>query len=111
MYLRIYDLNKKLIEKEVFIYRYYLQSLFFETKKSSIYKVSTKEVNNKKYFKYYKMILHKLLEYGVIEVGLISRINKRREDKGKYRNLVFQVTKIKFINHLIRYMKLILIEL
>lgn len=105
VYLLVYDLNGKQIEKESYIYT---QSIFnhliVKLNTLAIVYASKKKANSETYFRYYKTIVYelksfevfiKLLKEGIIIVDLISRISKSGSDKGRYRNknLVFSISK------------------
>lgn len=105
LYLCVYDINKKLIEKESFIYLKTIKKhLLTKIKKLAIIKASKKQINNIEYFRYYKLnfyilkgydIFLNLLKNGLIEISLISRISKSGLNAGRYynKNLVFQIKK------------------
>lgn len=105
LYLRVYDKNKKLIEKRSFIYLETIKKhLLTKIKKLAIIKASKKQINNNEYFRYYKLNFYILKDYdtflnllkkGLIEISLISRINKSGLNAGRYcnKNLVFQIKK------------------
>ena len=105
LYLSVYDLNKKLIEKKAFVYintiKYHLLT---KLNNLSIVKSSKKKINNIEHFRYYEISFYilkdfntfiNLLKEGIIEISLISRISKSGETAGKYhnKNLVFQIKK------------------
>lgn len=105
LFLKVYDKNDELIEMKSFVY---LKSIYDHliiklSNLAVIYAYKTRK-NKIDYFKYYKIIIYKLisfdkfislLEEGFIIVDLISRINKSGVDKGRYRNknLVFSLKK------------------
>lgn len=105
LYLCVYDINKNLIEKEAFVYLNTIK-LHLQTKLNNlaIVKSSKKKINNVEHFRYYEISLYtlkdfdtflNLLQEGLIEVSLISRISKSGTDAGRYhnKNLVFQIKK------------------
>ena len=105
LFLCVYDLKDKLIEKKSFVYTENIKQ-HFKTKLSilAIVYVSIKKIDNKKYFRYYKIEVYKansfdkfveLFENDIINASLIARMNKSGIDAGRYRNknLVFQIDK------------------
>ena len=105
LYLCVYDINKNLIEKEAFIYLNTIKE-HLQTKLNNlaIIKASKIKNNNVEYFRYYELSFYTLKNYetfinllqeGIIEISLISRISKSGETAGKYhnKNLVFQIKK------------------
>lgn len=105
LYLCVYSINNKVIERKSFVYldsirnhlELKLNTLAFIYSKSRIF-------NNIKYFRYYQINIYKLksfefflnlLNEGIIDVSIISRISKSGQDKGRYRNknLVFEINK------------------
>lgn len=105
LYLCVFDRNKKLIEKESYIYLETLKHhLLTKLQSLAIIKASKKTINEKEFFRYYQIniytlksfeIFTDLLKKGIIEVSLISRINKSGFYAGRYynKNLVFQINK------------------
>ena len=72
----------------------------------ALVRASKKKINNKTYFRYYKINIYELISFEKfvellrnddIIVSLISRIGKSGNDAGRYRNknLVFQIKKDK----------------
>lgn len=107
MFLYVFDLKNKLIEKESFVY---LQSLYnhlcLKLQKLALIHASTKKINDSKYFRYYSIDIYELISFekfiellkkDELEISLISRISKSGEDAGRYRNknLVFSIKKDK----------------
>ena len=105
MYLCVYDLKDNLLEKDSFVYTSKINSHFIlKLKKLAIVHASTKKIDNKKHFRYYKIDIYELIninkiidliEEDIIKISLISRIGKSGEDAGRYRNknLVFEIEK------------------
>lgn len=113
IYLNVYDINDKLIERKSYIY---VNSIYnhinLKLNKLAIIYASIKREKNANYFRYYKMNIYKLisfskflalLENDIVGVDLIARINKSGIDAGRYRNknLVFYINKNK-INELFK---------
>lgn len=96
IYLCIFDGNGILLEKEAFLYFDSIKEhLYKKLKKLAFIKASTKKFNNIKYYRYYSLGLYylkdfetflNLLENDLLEVWIVSRINKSGKDIGKYRN-------------------------
>ena len=105
LYLCVYDINDQLIENDSFVYISNIHKHFItKFNKLAVVYASTKMLNKEKYFRYYKIDIYKsknfntfieLLKKDIINVSLISRMNKSGIDAGKYRNknLVFQISK------------------
>lgn len=105
LYLCIYNLDNKLIEKKSFVYLSTIKNhLLLKLNTLALIHASKKQENNKLYFRYYSIIIYKLkgfniflelLNKGIIEISLISRIGKSGKEKGKYnnKNLVFHIKK------------------
>lgn len=105
IFLCVYNLNNKLIEKKSFIYLDTIKTHLFTKFNTLAYvKASKKVLNNNEYFRYYELSLYKLktfdtfldlLNKGVIDVCLIARIGKSGNDIGKYKNknLLFKIKK------------------
>ena len=103
----MYDINKELIEKKSFIYiKTLYDHLMIKLQKLAMIYALQKNINGKKYFKYYKIDVYEikgfgkfmyLLENGFINASLVSRIGKSGNDAGKYRNknLAFAIEKDK----------------
>lgn len=105
IFILIYDLNMKLIERTSYIEFSSLNSRI-TTKLSNVALVyaSKKIINSSVYFRYYKMIIYKytcfenflnMLESGKIFVTISGRISRSGEKEGKQRNknLVFKIEK------------------
>ena len=107
LFLCVYNLKNKLIEKESFVYIDTIKEhLLLKMSYLALIYASQRKFNNEKYFRYYRMIMYQLKDFktfiellnnGEIDVSLISRISKSGTDKGRYRNknLVFQIKKDK----------------
>lgn len=107
LYLAVYDKNSELIEKTSFVYLSSIKDhLLLKLNQMALVYSATRTINNRKYYKYFKMEIYKLknfeiflklLEAGDIEVDIISRISKSGNDAGRYRNknLVFKINKAK----------------
>ena len=105
LYLCVYDLKDVLIEKESFVYlKTIKEHLNLKLNRLAVIYTSTKKIHNEKYFRYYKIDIYnfigfdrflRLLNFGIIEVSLTSRISKSGDDTGRYRNknLVFSIKK------------------
>ena len=107
LYLAVYDKNNVLIEKTSFVYLSSIKEhLLLKLNQLALIYSATRTIQNKKYFKYFKMEIYKLksfetflklLDSGDIEVDIISRISKSGNNAGRYRNknLVFKIDKNK----------------
>ena len=107
LFLCVYDLKNKLIEKQSFVYVDTIKEhLNLKLNNLALIYASQRKINNEKYFRYYRIIIYQLKEFetflnllntGEIDVSLISRISKSGNDIGRYRNknLVFQIKKDK----------------
>lgn len=105
LYLCVYDLNENIIEKKSFVYLSSIHNhLTLKLSELAIIYASKKKIENKTFFRYYKLELYKLisfekfiqlLELGEIDVSIIARtgINHKREEKYQNKNLVFQIKK------------------
>ena len=105
LFLCVYDINKNLIEKEAYLNLETIkQHLLTKIKNLAIIKASKKKIDKIEYFRYYQINIYKLKDYhtfiellkkGIIEISLISRINKSGINAGRYynKNLVFQIKK------------------
>lgn len=105
LFLEVYDKEDNFVEKESFVYFESMKNhLTLKLNFLALVYASQKKMNKDKYFRYYKMCLYKLisfekflslLESGVINVSLISRVSKSGADQGRYRNknLVFEIRK------------------
>lgn len=114
LYLCVYDLNNKLIEKTSFVYLSTIyHHIMVKLKYLAIIYASQKKENNMIFFRYYKLTIYELISFekfldmlkkGRIDVDIIARINKSGIDKGRYRNknLVFKIKKSR-IEELFKY--------
>lgn len=105
IFLCVYDNTKNLIEKISYVsFNKIYEHLITKLNKLAIVYASKRKEAEFEYYRYYRIILYtlkdkeifmKLLEEGIIKVGLISRISKSGPDKGRYRNknLVFEISK------------------
>lgn len=105
LFLCVYDKNKKLIEKESYVYLDTIKKhLNTKINQLAIIKASKKKIDNIEYFRYYLITLYtlksfdtflNLLNEGEIEITINSRINKTGITAGRYynKNLVFQIKK------------------
>jgi len=104
-YICVYDNKYNLIEKESYIYLDTIKNhLLTKLKNLAIIKASKKEIAKKESFRYYQLNIYtlkdfskfiELLKQGIIEISLISRMNKSGEKIGRYcnKNIVFQIKK------------------
>ena len=104
-YLLVYDLHDNLLERESFVYFDSMYNhLCLKLNILAYVNAIKKTINKIDYFRYYDVTIFKLkgfdtflnlLKNGVIDIGLIARIGKSGNDKGRYRNknLVFQISK------------------
>lgn len=107
IFLNVYDLDKNLIEKKSFIYIKTLYNhLMIKLQKLAMVYALQKNINGKKHFKYYKIDIYEmkefgkfiyLLENGYITASLVSRLGRSGNDAGRYRNknLAFAIDKEK----------------
>ena len=105
LYLCVYDSKYNLIEKESYVYLETIKNhLLTKIKNLAIIKASKKVTNNTEHFRYYQINIYTLKDYntfiellkqGIIEISLISRMNKSGDKVGRYsnKNLVFQIKK------------------
>lgn len=103
LFLLVYDENKKLIEKQSFIYLDTIKKhLLTKVNNLAYIKGSKKKINEKEYFRYYEISLYKLKSFNIfielllngdIDVTVMSRISKSGSSAGRYfnKNLVFQI--------------------
>lgn len=105
IYLSIYDKNNKLIERNSFINFETLKTKL-EIKLSTLALVfaSKKEIDNHPHFRYYKIIIYKLISFekfidllkqNIIIVDICGRISRSGTESGRQRNknLVFKISK------------------
>ncbi len=105
IYLKVYDLNNKLIDDKSFIYLDSIYNhLYLKLKTLAIIHAYTKKLNGVNYFRYYSIDIYNLMDFDTflyllknddIQIDLISRLNKSGVDAGRYRNknLVFSIRK------------------
>lgn len=105
LYLCVYDNKYNLIEKVSYVYLETIKEhLLTKLSNLAVIKASKKVIDNSEYFRYYQLNIYTLKDYntfidllkqGIIEISLISRMNKSGEKAGKYsnKNLVFQINK------------------
>jgi len=105
IYLAIYDKYNSLIEKNSYIEFQTLKNIL-ELKLSllAIVWASKKIIDNKPYFRYYKIIIYKLISFekfidlinkNIIIINIVGRVSRSGLDAGRQRNknLVFQISK------------------
>lgn len=105
IYLSVYDKDYKLIERNVFITFETLKNRL-ELKLSTLAVVwaSKKNLNQTLYFRYYKIIIYKLISFDkfiellkkdIIIVNIVGRVSRSGLESGRQRNknLVFQIGK------------------
>ena len=107
IFLCVYDLTDNLLERQSFVYLISIYNhLMLKLNRMALVRASKKKINNKTYFRYYKINIYELISFEKfvellrnddIIVSLISRIGKSGNDAGRYRNknLVFQIKKDK----------------
>ena len=105
IYLLVYDMNKKLIEKLSYIDFYSLEErIMLKLSNLSLIYASKTKKENSQYFRYYKIVFYKikdfdifldLLEKDKIEVTLCARVSRSGVECGRQRkkNLVFKILK------------------
>ena len=105
LFLRIYDLNGKLIEQTTFVHIETIKKhLLMKLNNLAIIRASKKIIDNKEYFRYYEINFYKLknsdvffelLKNGFIEVIINSSFQKSGKYVGRYHNkgLIFQIKK------------------
>ena len=103
IYLCVYDLNYKLIERKSYILVNTLYERFMiKLQNLALVRASKRMINNEKYFRYYKISLYKLISFDcflslltqdIITVNLVCRLSKSGYKVGHYSNqsLVFQI--------------------
>ena len=105
IYLVVYDVFNNLIEKDDFINFESLKT-HLELKSSTLALVfaSKKNIDEVPYFRYYKMIVYKLISFkkfiellkqDIIIVDIVGRVSRSGSEKGRQRNknLVFKISK------------------
>ncbi len=105
IYLLVYDMNKKLIEKLSYIdFSSLEERIMLKLSNLSLIYASKMKKENSQYFRYYKIVFYKikdfdifldLLEKDKIEVTLCGRVSRSSEECGRQRNknLVFKILK------------------
>lgn len=105
LYLCVYDMNYKLIERISYIFfSTLINHLNTKLKKLALVYASQRKEEVDIFYRYYRILLFKLkskeiflnlLKEGTIKVDLISRISKSGQDRGRYRNknLEFEISK------------------
>ena len=105
LYVLVYNMDNMLIERKSFVYFDSIRNhLILKLSNLAVIYASKKKFNDSVYFRYYKIAIYKLLNFniffslldeGIINLDLISRISKSGLDKGRYRNknLVFNIYK------------------
>lgn len=105
IYLLVYDMNKKLIEKLSYIDFCSLEErIMLKLSNLSLIYASKMKKKNSQYFRYYKIVFYKikdfdifldLLEKDKIEVTLCARVSRSGVECGRQRNknLVFKILK------------------
>lgn len=105
IYLCVFDIDGNLIEKESYVeFASLKEHLECKLKKMALIYASKRNENKKDFFRYYKIVMYylrsfdifiDLVEKGVVDVRIISRLNKSGNDIGRYRNknLVFSIAK------------------
>lgn len=103
IYINIYDINKRFIEKRGFIEFNSLEKrIKTKLKKLALVYASKKKENNDLYFRYYKIVCFKfkdfdtflkMIEEGVIKLSLMLRYSKNENDygKNKNKNMIFSI--------------------
>jgi len=116
LYLAIYDLNNKLIEKDAYIsFETLKQRLDLKLSTLALVYASKRLINNIPYFRYYKIEIYnlisfenfiKLIENDTIKINIIGRVSRSGNETGRQRNknLVFQIKK-EDINKLFKIIK------
>lgn len=105
LYLAVYDILDNLIEKEAFISFDSLKThLTLKLSNLALVFASKKVLDNFPHFRYYKMIIYKLISFekfiellkkDIIIVDIVGRISRSGTEKGRQRNknLVFKIDK------------------
>lgn len=105
LYLEVYDIFNNLIEKEAFICFDSLKDhLVLKLSTLSLVFASKKKINDTPYFRYYKLVIYKLISFDkfiellkkdIIIVNIVGRISRSGTEKGRQRNknLVFKIEK------------------
>lgn len=105
LYLVVYDLSNSVIERRSFVYlKSIYNHLMLKLNKLAVIYASKKDIDGKKYFRYYKICVYKLrcfevflelLASGKISVYLEARVGRSGKYDGVYKNksLVFKIKK------------------
>lgn len=105
LYLSVYDVFDNLIEKEAYISFDSLKNhLELKLSNLAIVWASKKKIANIPYFRYYKMIIYKLISFekfiellknDIILVDIVGRVSRSGSEIGRQRNknLVFKISK------------------
>lgn len=105
VFLCVYDVSGKLIDRKSFIYFSSIENhLKLKLSTLALIYASKKNIDGELYFRYYRIVIYalnsfdcfiSLLEAGIIKAELISRISKSGKDKGKYKNknVIFYIFK------------------
>ena len=95
IYLLVYDMNKKLIEKLSYIdFSLLEERIMLKLSNLSLIYASKMKKENSHYFRYYKIVFYKIKDFN-IEVTLCGRVSRSGEESGRQRNknLVFKILK------------------
>ena len=105
LYLSVYDLKYNLIERNSFInFKTLKTKLEIKLSTLALIWASKKEIYNHPYFRYYKMIIYKLISFDkfiellkedIIMVDICGRVSRSGSEVGRQRNknLVFKISK------------------
>lgn len=105
IYLLVYDMNKKLIEKLSYIdFSSLEERIMLKLSNLSLIYASKMKKENSQYFRYYKIVFYKIKDFDIfldllekdrIEVTLCGRVSRSGEECGKQKNknLVFKILK------------------
>lgn len=105
LYLAIYDINNKLIEKDAYIsFETLKQRLDLKLSTLALVYASKRLIDNIPYFRYYKIEIYnlisfenfiKLIENDTIKINIIGRVSRSGNEAGRQRNknLVFKIKK------------------
>ena len=96
IYLCIYDGDGVLIERQSYLtFDSLKKHVDTKIKKLALVRASIKNINNKKYYRYYAVSFYKslgfekfleLIENNILQINIISRIGKSGDFSGKYKN-------------------------
>ena len=105
LYLAVYSGEGILIEKESYVnFDTIKERLETKLSKMAVIYASKKTINNKMFFRYYKLLLYSLKDFdsfieeirsNKMDISLVARVSKSGEQIGRYRNrsLVFSIRK------------------